>query len=123
MNNYLEKFKNVDRVEQFNKLGYSILEGNDGENLIISKNNVNFLYNMTHFMLYNIDYLTNDIINRYIDKLNSSQNDIINGVIDMNNILYENTHKIKSYNDILIIDALIDKKKNIRNILNNKGIL
>jgi len=116
-----ELIKN-DRVELLKTLEIKVLGYFNGDNLSLERYNMVIPYNINNFMYLSVDYLIDDVLRRFREKqldtpmeewkkdklrINQSQIDLLD------------KEKVKTFTKTISID---DKKKEIRQILLDKGL-
>jgi len=114
-----------DRVELMKSLNIEVVDGVGDGNLILSRYDIMIPYNITNFMLFNESYLISDVLRRFREK--QMDDDPVKRMNDW----WDINRRESELDDMIsakpiqetIIDTIIEKKQNIRNILTDKGLV
>jgi len=121
----------TDRVKLMNSLNITVLDGEGGDNLYLMRYGVSIPYNIMNFMLFNENKLVSDVLRRFREKQNdflpnnsfSSDCDISESEIKINDVLEQGYKTKVSFDFETVPNDIFEKKKNIRNIIENKGLI
>ena len=112
------------RTELMKSLSITVHQGT-GDDLSLERYCVFIPYNITNFMLYEDSFLVSDILRRFRDRTIGLKPDT-DSIVKIWEVMKEE-NKIQEDNSHIEIfkstSSIITKKKNIRKILNEKGLL
>jgi hypothetical protein len=120
----------ADRIQLMESLNISVMDGTGGDNLYLGRYGIYIPYNIMNFMLFDEDKLVSDVLRRFREKqmnipfiesessLSIAWEKALEEIEDTPSII-QSTFTSKK----IVDDPIIEKKKNIRKILNDKGLM
>jgi hypothetical protein len=116
-----------DKVELMKSLGISVKDNTYGDNLYLGRHGIFIPYNIMNFLLFEEDVLVKDVLRRFRET--SLDDDPVKRMNDWWEIARKEhelelmiSTKPKEESEILL-NPISEKKRNIRNILTDKGLL